>query len=630
MLDSRLKFLNTLKEQDGSEKIFSTLESTGRFGLVSEEELRVRILVQVDGVRDTELREHGLRINTRAGDVISGDIALSSVESLGNVEGVVLVEAARPMAFELDISLPETRANLVHQSPPGHRGAGVILGIIDSGIDWMHPCFRDGAGNSRVLRIWDQTLFPLAGEISPAQFNYGVEYQQGQIDFALATANSRNTIRSMDGPSGHGTHVTGVAAGDGSAAGNGVPPFNFVGVAPEADIIIVTNQVTTEAFGDSATTLDAIQYIYSVAQTFGRPAVINISQGDNLSAHDGTALLERGIDNLLGGGGRALVKSAGNAANGGVHASGTVNTDSTSAIQFIVPESDKTPDTLDFWYKATDRIGFALKPPSGTETEAIAPGTSATLAMDNGNRVFVDSVVNYPNNGDNRIYVQLHPGAAPSVESGTWTVKLIGDSVVDGVWHGWIERGTTVPEFIGEYRNDKVTISIPGTSTEVITVGSYITKGSGTGNLSTFSSRGPTRDGRSAPTIAAPGQAILSANSGASSSDMQYISMSGTSMASPHVAGAVALMLQASPTLTQREVINRLVGAARDDNFTGNVPNNDWGAGKLDAFGSSRQLSDEVQAELYALRNENNELRREVDIVRGRIARYSKNDTYQE
>lgn len=199
-------------------------------------------------------------------------------------------------------------------------------------------------------------------------------------------------------------------------------------------------------------------------------------------------------------------------------------------------------------------------------------------------------MVNHPNNGDNRIYVQLLPGSVPAVQQGTWTVTLTGMTVADGGWHAWIERGTTVPQFIDTHRNEQVTISVPGTSSKVITAASYITKGAGVGNLSTFSSHGPTRDGRAAPTIAAPGQQVLSANSGAGTTTTQYIGMSGTSMAAPHVAGAVALMLQASPTLTQQQIIGRLTNNGRSDAFTGSVPNADWGAGKLDVKATVRSV----------------------------------------
>jgi subtilisin family serine protease len=485
------------------------------------------------------------------------------------------------MQAELDVSRPETRADLVHTGPPGRRGAGVIVGIIDSGIDWRHEAFRSATGGSRVLRIWDQNLTPQGTEASPAGFGYGVEYQRAAIDAALAAANPLSVVRHMDDSVGHGTHVAGIAAGDGSVAGNGSPAFTFIGIAPEADIVVVANRVTTEAMGDSASTLDAVRYICDLGTALGRPVVINMSQGDNLGPHDGTALLERGIDNLLGVGGRSMVKSAGNAAAAGVHATGVLAAGGTMSVSLAVPANDTTPDTIDFWYGAADRISIRITPPGGTASATVNPGTTTTLTLSNGNTVFIDSVVNHPNNGDNRIYVQLQRGSQTTITSGTWTLRLGAVSIANGRWDGWVERGTAVPQFLAPHRNDAITISVPGTAREVITAASYVTKGAGPGSLSTFSSRGPTRDGRAAPTIAAPGQSITSALVGSSGTN-QYQGMSGTSMAAPHVTGGAALMLQAHPTMTQAEIIDCLTRNARTDAQTGAVPNTDWGAGKLD------------------------------------------------
>jgi subtilisin family serine protease len=583
MLDSRLKFI---RENADDPDTLELMEASPRFALERETanaEPTLRVLVQVDPTVSTEqLEAAGLVVTTRAGDVVAGDIALSQVERLDALEGVVLIESARAMIAELDLSVPEIGAATVHTGPPGLRGAGVIVGIIDSGIDWRHETFRDPLNQTRILRIWDQNLIPQVGESSPAPFGYGVEYDSARINVALSAPNPLSVVRHMDDNIGHGTHVAGIAAGDGSPAGNGRPPSTFVGVAPEADIVLVSNRVTTEAMGDSASTLDAVRYIFDVAQTLGRPCVINLSQGDNLGPHDGTSLLERGIDNLLGPAGRSMVKSAGNAANAGVHASGTIAPGGSASVSLLVPANDTSSDTIDFWYGASDRISVRIASPGGVASAVVAAGTTTTLTLANGNRVFVDSVLNHPNNGDNRIYLQLQRGTAATVEQGTWTVTLSGVTITLGTWNGWVERGDRVPQLLPPFRNEAITISVPGTSREVITAGSYITRGPGLGNLSTFSSRGPTRDGRPAPTLSAPGQVITSALVGASGTN-QWTTMSGTSMAAPHLTGVVALMLQAAPTMTQTQIINCLTGTARTDSFTGATPNTDWGAGKVDA-----------------------------------------------
>ncbi|MFH8369789.1 S8 family peptidase [Streptomyces sp. NPDC018031] len=594
MLDSRLKFLTTRAAEGPAELV--GLESTGRFALTTEgvtaegvRAPRVRVLLRMaEGHGDDDVerlsQEAGLTVLTRAGDIVGGEIGLDRLAELDGSEAVGYVEASRPTLPELDAAVPESRADQVHTGPPGLRGAGVIVGVVDSGVDWRHGCFRDPAGTSRILRIWDQHLTPGTGESSPAPFGHGVEYQRSAIDNALGAADPTSVVRHMDDSDGHGTHVAGIAAGDGSAAGNGKPAFTFVGVAPEADLVVVANRVTTEAMGDSMGTLEAVGYIFELAETLQRPAVVNISQGDNLGPHDGSSLLERGIDNLLGAPGRALVKSAGNAANAGIHATGRVSEGGSDVVRFVVPADDATPDTLDVWYSGDDRISLRISSPSGTASTEIEPGsTVAELDLPGGNKAFVDSVVHHPQNGDNRIYVQLSRGSQTEIRPGTWSLTLTGRTVADGGrWHAWVERGQIVPQFIGAHRDDAVTISVPGTSRKVLTAASYITKGAGQGTLSTFSSRGPTRDGRPAPTLAAPGQAVTSALVGASGAN-QYQSMSGTSMAAPHLTGVCALLLQARPTMTQADLVRLLTDTARQDPFTGEAPGNDWGAGKVDA-----------------------------------------------
>ena len=578
VLDPQLRFI-----QEAKKKELSELAETRRFGLDAEAtKPRANVLVRFEGGDPSALEAAGLELGTVAGDVASGSIDVAKLGALAEADGVLVVEGSRPMARELDLAVVESRANLVHTGPPGHRGSGVIVGIVDSGIDWRHECFRRADGTSRILFIWDQFLAPQAGEASPAGFTFGVEYTGAQINAALAgTGNVRHT--DGDTQFGHGTHVAGIAAGDGSAAGGpGNPPAGtFVGVAPEADIIVVANQGGNPGLGDSARTLDAISYIFQRAAALNRPVVVNQSQGDNLGPHDGTSLLERGIDNLLGGQGRAMVKSAGNAAADRIHAEGTVTPGAPQIVQFMIGASDTTPETIDIWYEGGDRFDFRITEPGGPISATVSPGSSTTLTLGNGNSVFVDSRLADPNNGDNRIFLTIGRGTAAALEAGTWSFTLTGTTVVNGRFDAWIQRGARIASFNAPHESPARTISTPGTANEVITAASYITRGAGVGAISAFSSRGPTRDGRPAPDVAAPGQLIISARASTLGGDT-YHSLQGTSMSSPHVTGAIALMLQANPILTQQQIKDCLRNNARADAFTGATPNNTWGGGKLD------------------------------------------------
>lgn len=580
-IDPRLKFIQQ-EPKDG----LSELEAFGNFAIEAESvpAPKVRVLLQFKK-NLKKIEKAGFKPFTVAEDVASGELELSKLDAIAGLSDVVMIESSRPMTDELDISMPEVRADIVHTGPPGYRGSGVIVGIIDSGIDFTHECFTKPNGTSRILSIWDQSLIPQGSESNPAGYTYGVEYTKTDIDSALAAADPFSVVRHKDGAtrSGHGTHVTGIAAGDGSPAGNSNPAFTYVGVAPEADIIIVANRVTTQALGNSTNTLDAVKFIFDKASALGKPVVINQSQGDNLGPHDGTSLLERGIDNLLGGKGNVMVKSAGNAADDGIHASGTVASGGTEIVQFMIPNGDTSPDTLDIWYNNADRFDICFTPPGGSASAWVSPNNTTLLNLPNGNSLFVDSTLNDPNNTDNRIYVQFTKGTAAAIQPGNWTFSLRGATVVNGGFHAWFERGRVIPQFTGTHMNNACTISIPGTSQEIIAAGSYITSGAGAGDISSFSSIGPTRDGRQKPELSAPGQWITSARAdGISMGSGVYHQLAGTSMSAPHIAGAAALMLQKNKELTQAQIKKCLMDNARADAFTGSVPNNTWGNGKLD------------------------------------------------
>lgn len=579
-LDPHLRYVQAAKRKEFSEM------AEGHPGLEADGQVqRVSVLVRYDG-DPAALEDAGLEIGTVAGDVVTGTVAVGKLDGLAAVAGVSAIEGSRPVVGELDLALADSRAVLVHAGPPGHRGAGVVVGIVDSGIDWRHENFLRPDGTSRILFIWDQFLAPAAGEAPPAGFTFGVEYSRAQINAALA---GTGVVRHADGDTGagHGTHVAGIAAGDGSAAGQNRPAGTFVGVAPEADIIVVANQGGgARGLGDSARSLDAIAYILGRAAALNRPVVVNMSQGDNLGPHDGTSLLERGIDNLLGAPGRAMVKSAGNAAADRIHATGTVAPGGQQVVQFTIPASDTTQETIDIWYPAGDRMTFRITEPGGPTSATVAPGTSTTLALGNGNQVFVDSRINDPNNGDGRIFLTIGRGGAQFVEAGTWSFTLAGTTITSGRFHAWVQRGlpNTIAQFLPPHEDPDFTISTPGTAREVIAAGSYVTRGTGAGSASSFSSRGPTRDGRPAPNVSAPGQMIISARAaGIARPGDAYHALQGTSMSAPHVTGAIALMLQAVPTLTQQAIRDCLRSTARADAFTATVPNTVWGAGKLDA-----------------------------------------------
>ena len=410
---------------------------------------------------------------------------------------------------------------------------------------------------------------------------------RGQINAALSQANPFAQVRSRD-PGKHGTHVAGIAAGNGRASSSTQPAFRFVGIAPEADLIIVkVGGGGAEGLGTSANALDAVNYCYQRAQASGnRACVVNMSLGDNLGPHDGTSLLERGLDNLLGPQRRAFVKSAGNVGNARHHAGGTVPNGEVVNVGFSEPNGNLTPDTLDFWYGGGNTFRVEVIDSAGNSTGLVNVGLASNVTLTGGNTVRIDHRNNDPFNSDKRIFITITRGTAAQIRPGDWTVRLRSiSSAGGGRFDGWIQRHNAFnerPTFNAPFESNDRTISTPGTAKKVITAANYSTRSTGVGGLESSSSRGPTRDNRLAPTIAAPGTNVFSANAEFGVGE-PYIDLSGTSMSAPHITGIIALMFQKNPQRTQDQIRECLTSTSRQDTFTGPVPNTAWGAGKVDA-----------------------------------------------
>jgi len=547
---------------------------------------RIRVLLRFDKELDP-IEALGFETTSVTGDVAAGFATLDVLEKIADHPNVISVEASRPLKRELDTSAVETNVASLRSKLDVKgtlcRGRGVIIGVIDSGFDFTHPCFRAYLGQTRILAFWDQNQDiseiphpqPIGFNYLPPQgFGYGVEYNQELINTALQSPDPSQVIPHQR--KNHGTRVASIAAG------NGAPQKQFIGMAPEADLIFVSYDRRGQ-FGDSAFVVDAINYIIQKAKEFCKPVVINISQGDSFGSHDGTSLLERAIENQLSQQSVAIVKAAGNEAGDSRHASGQVIQGQEFHVEFEIT-NDHDEDTFDIWYETRDRFDVCIQLPDGTRTAPVVPESDVILALPNGNEAFISSQLNHPDNKDNRINIILESGSGQTIEHGRWKIILIGSVAENGSFHVWIDR--TVNNAIFTQPDRYWTVTIPGTSNRIISVGAYISKdGAGQGDLLlSATSLGPTRDGRMKPDITAPGFQITSAV--IEQNGVLYDggpSASGTSMSAPHVAGVIALLFEKNPKLTQEDIRKILLENAMTDNFTGIVPNVNWGYGKLDA-----------------------------------------------
>lgn len=563
---------------------------------VKDPEERVHVLVQFK-TDISVLYEMGCAVTSRAGDVAGVFVKAAGLEQLRRHPQIVFVETGCALKDETNVSAADI--NLVDCANgsrviPGD-GHGALIGIVDSGFDLTHPGFQDAQGRTRILAAWDQVNLVGATGAPPPAFGYGVEYTSATID-EYTSAQQVVVVKNHADAGAHGTYVAGIAAG------NGAPHGTYKGIAPGADLILVTYRNDVPVAG-SAYVLDAIDYIRRRAMAAGRPVVINLSQGDNLGAHDGTSLLERAIDHVVQEGRALVVVSAGNERGGpaGHHARGKVVQGCELALSFMLLESPERVvdgDTIELWYGGSDRLAVALQAPGGEKSDFVEPGGGEVVVeFAAGNRARICSQLGHPTNGDNRIGITLERGAGWG--ECLWRLVVRGDRVVCGDFDAWADRpnAVTVIDF-RSHQSDASTITLPGNARHAITVGGFVSRPASCGHPSEVkggfargSSIGPTRDGRIKPDLTAPSTLIKAPRIRKDNCPPRYDSRSGTSMAAPHVTGVIALLWSLWPELEAWRISDALLSTARADAFTGATPNTNWGRGKLDAGAAYEALS---------------------------------------
>lgn len=544
--------------------------------------------------------------------IYSVQVPITDFEELAAVPQVEYVEAGRDLTPFLISSVPETRADRVHNPPgggSGFDGRDVVVGIIDFGFDFTLDDFRNPDGTTRVAFIWDQFLAPQAGEHSPPGFPHGVEYDKAVINQALSASNPFSIVRHIPDAGSHGTHVAGIAAGNGRAGDASFPAGNFVGTAPRSTIIYVQPAAIDQntSFTDSVNVAEAIAYIFRKAIELGKPCVINMSLGQNGGSHDGESVVERAIDRLLEVPGRAFAVAAGNEHIWRGHAAGTLQQGGTRGLRWKVGGElpvpgggqlppgfgDFTPNEMEVWYSSRDRFQVRVLDPTGNATPSVSPGETILHTMPSGDQVFVDSERFTVLNGDARIYIEVSPIQGQTLETGVWIVELTAVESRNGRFDAWIERDARRVSnrfadqsfFLGTDFDEVMTLGTPSTTRRGIAVANYDHVTQAPNNSS---GRGTTRDGRTKPEVSAPGTGILSSNAMGGRPDNQggvrpmRVEMSGTSMASPHVAGIVALILQKNANLTAAQIQKILMASANPP--VGVHPFDvAWGFGRVDA-----------------------------------------------
>ncbi|MGH9334296.1 MAG: S8 family serine peptidase, partial [Vicinamibacteria bacterium] len=425
------------------------------------------------------------------------------------------------------------------------------------------------------------------------------EFDSSQIDDG-AVNDSKDTV-------GHGTHVAGIAAGNGGGSPNG----SLRGVAPAADLAVVKSTLET------ADILSAIAHIFELAAKRNQPAVVNCSFGGHVGGHDGSSLIERTIDDLSGPG-KIVVVSAGNEGSDPIHAHTVVRGDGTTPgsweARFSLNARTFQGESglvelgilfLQVWQQREDGLRVRLRSSGGNLLDPPAEGSKE---HDFGSFLVEASRQTHPYSGDTLVTFEIITLPQPQWLN-NWTLVVEEESAGSarvGSVHAWIRDGAEGRFTTGatlEYL-----IGMPATAYSAVTVASYITRKEWTSRdpqnptvrmealvpdaLSSFSSRGPTRDGDTKPEVAAPGEWLLAPLSKDALlselplftrvAEIEYASLRGTSMSAPYVTGALALLLEKRGSIDWAEAKRRLIKATRQDTHTGVCWNPSWGYGKLD------------------------------------------------
>jgi subtilisin family serine protease len=412
-------------------------------------------------------------------------------------------------------------------------GKGVLVGIVDSGIDYSHPDFRNPDGTTRILALWDQTL-SADGSNTQEEFTKGVKFERETINLALEqpTERERYAICPSRDLSGHGTHVAGIAAGNGRASGG-----QYRGVAYESELLVVKLGNPREGgFPRTTELMLAVDYCIAKAQEYGRPLALNLSFGNNYGAHSGTSLLETFLDDMARRWRCSIIVGSGNEGAGAGHTAGKVKEGQSEQIELAVSLYE-TSLNLQIWKNYADEMAVELISPGGQKTGAILKTQGAQRFYLEQTEILMYYGQPSPYSPFQEIYFDFLP-QKEYIDAGIWEIRLLPQRIVLGEYNMWLPSGGVLNAGTGFLRPvEETTLTIPSTAGGVITVGAYDAYFD---QPAAFSGRGYTRETKQVkPDLAAPGVDITSCAPGGG-----YAVRTGTSMATPFVTGSAALLMQ--------------------------------------------------------------------------------------
>lgn len=465
---------------------------------------------------------------------LSNEFAIVTVredrlEALAGIEAVEYIEKPKRLFFQVENGRRVSCMTSVQIRPPKLYGTGVLVAIIDSGIDYANLDFRNADGTTRIYSLWDQTI---PGN-PPEGYVQGTEYTQEKINEALQQENrtERMKIVPSEDRSGHGTAVAGIAAGN----GRGSKGARYQGVASESGILVVKlGTPREEGFPRTTELMQAIDYVVKKAQRAGRPVAINISFGNTYGSHTGTSLLERFIADIANLWKSVICIGMGNEGASAGHTAGILKENTEERIPLAV-QMKETAINVQIWKSYHDIVDISLISPAGVQIGPIPEviGTQRFVVGDTEILLYYGEPS--PFHVSQEIFIEFLPKDS-YITPGIWQFVLTPRKIVTGEYDLWLpsenvlNRGTAF-----RYPTERGTLTIPSTSQRVISVGAY---DSLTFAYADFSGRGGL-EGESKPDLVAPGVDIT-----APTPSGIYQTFTGTSFATPFVSGAAALMME--------------------------------------------------------------------------------------
>ncbi|MDF2542215.1 MAG: hypothetical protein K0S47_1933 [Herbinix sp.] len=462
------------------------------------------------------------------------------------------------------------------------KGTGVLIGIIDTGIDYTNPVFLKSDGTTKIVALWDQSI---ETENHPFNTYYGTEYRADQINLALNSTNPLEIVPSVDN-NGHGTMMAAVAVGNTDSS------VDFDGVAPDSELIVVKlrqaksylknfyfvpEDVTCYQENDI---MWGVQYCYQVAQELNRPIVICLGIGTSQGAHDGRSPLARFLS-IVGDAPRVVVVTpAGNEGNLGRHFFGRIDhTVGYSTVELNVG-SNEGGFSMELWGTSPGIFSVDILSPNGEFISRIPARLQLNREISfvfERTVIFIDYMTTETETGDQLILMRFRDAT-----EGLWRINVYGQGNISNDFHIWLPMGDMILTSTYFIQPDNyTTVLSPGTAVVPITITAYNPINN---SLYINASRGYTRNNIVKPELAAPGVNYIAPNQ-----NKEFVRYTGTGVASAHTAGIVAMILEWGvvrgnyPSLDSVEIKNFLIrGAKRNLNVP--YPNRDWGYGTIDIY----------------------------------------------